>query len=370
MRAMLAVDLRVVLSLLVLLLVAAAGAAVWMDRRLRGGPGADALDVAPFGVLLLREGDGRLAYANPAARRQLGLVGEAVRLPEASWADELAAARARARADGAALVGVRGDGLPGGRAVRWWVAPREGGDLVFVEDVSAERRAAESARFLLSDLSHELRTPLATILTHLAVLGPDVVDDEVGRRSVGMLRAEAERMSRLVGRLLELGRLETGAELERVPVDLVTLAEEAIEGARPAAAERGIRLALEAEPGLPTVRGDADRLRQVLVNLLDNAVKHGTDGETVTVALEAGADGLACAVMDTGPGIPAEHLPYVTRRFYRAAPRADGGSGLGLALAAEIVRRHGAELVLDSRTEGPDRGTTARFVLPTDGSGG
>jgi signal transduction histidine kinase len=103
---------------------------------------------------------------------------------------------------------------------------------------------------------------------------------------------------------------------------------------------------------------------QVFLNLLDNVAKHCRPGDRAVVSLERAEEGVACAVRDTGPGIPAEHLPHISRRFYRAAPQAVEGSGLGLALVEEILHRHGSRLEIESRTEGDETGTCVRFVLP------
>ncbi len=112
--------------------------------------------------------------------------------------------------------------------------------------------------------------------------------------------------------------------------------------------------------------GAADRLHQVFLNLLENALLYCRPGDRVTISLRRTPKGVECVVCDTGPGIPAEHLPHITRPFYRAAPQAVPGSGLGLAIVEEVLRRHGSRLEIESRTEGPERGTQVRFVLPAE----
>jgi len=168
----------------------------------------------------------------------------------------------------------------------------------------------------------------------------------------------------MVHLMLELGRLETSPEIDRLPVDLVDLAERAISSLASQAQERGIHFSLEADSPLPTVWGDPDRLMQVFLNLLDNVLKHCRPGDQATIILRRTEGGVLCAVQDTGPGIPAEHLPHITRRFYRAAKQEVEGSGLGLALVEEILRRHGSRLEISSQTEG-ETGTCVQFVLPT-----
>ena len=250
------------------------------------------------------------------------------------------------------------------RTLRWWVAPWDGLDIVFLLDVTAQQRAEQAAGYLLSDLSHELRTPLATILTHLEILLLPDISTEIGRQSLRLLKEEARRMARLVNDMLQLGRLETATEIERRPVDLLAVVEGAVAQITPQAEERGIDIVLEAEAPLPLVVGDADRLKQVFLNLLDNAVKFSRPGDRAVVSLQQGEEGIVCTVYDNGPGIPAEHLPHVTRRFYRGVPQGQGGSGLGLALVAEILRRHDSRLHIESRTDGDETGTRVRFVLP------
>ncbi|MHB1134720.1 MAG: sensor histidine kinase [Chloroflexota bacterium] len=372
---MLVVELRPFLFFCLVLVVAALWLvpplAGWLHRRrLAASPTAGlgpALERAPLGVLVLGEGPA-LQFANHYARQTLALPPHQHTLPQSAWTDLLAQDRLEARTAGEASGRYRSLTLPGGEgslAARWWVVPQASGrDVVFLLDITAQGQAEAAARNLLNDVSHELRTPLATILTHLEVLGLPNLPVATSAQSLRLLKAEAKRMARLVQLMLELGRLEAGAEVERRPVDLVALAEEALGQLRPQAAERGIALSLAAEADLPRCLGDADRLRQVFLNLLDNAVKYCRPGDQASASLRRAGELIECVVEDSGPGIPAAQLPHVTRRFYRAAPQASDGSGLGLALVAEIVRRHGAELHIESESEGEATGTRVAFALP------
>ena len=371
---MLLFDLQWLLFGFLLLLVAAVAVAVWLDRRQRRKgdwealPGVEevrpVLERAPFGWLVL-EGLRTCRYANPYACRLLGLASLPCQLPETAWVHLLNEDRVAARLE----AGIGGHyrssvSLSSDQVVRWWVTPWGGLDLVFLLDVTTQQRAEQAARFLLSDLSHELRTPLATILTHLQVLRLPDIPEDIGRQSLHLLKGEARRMARLVNDMLELGRLETTVELERRPVDLLALVEEVVAQVTPQAEEREMRLSLEADAPLPPVVGDPDRLRQVFLNLLNNAITYSHPGDRVVVSLQREREGIACAVCDNGPGISAEHLPYLTRRFYRGVPQGEGGSGLGLALVKEILRRHQSRLEIESQTEGEETGTCVRFVLP------
>ncbi len=351
------------------------GLALWLDRWLRRRQRGDALpaelelqsvlDRAPLGLVILEELR-RCRYANPYARRLLGLDSPTCRLPDADWVHLLDEDRVAAHKEMAATGRYRSISLGANQTVRWWVTASGDLDLVFLLDTTASQQSEQATRFLLSDLSHELRTPLATLLTHLEVLRLPHIPSSTREQSVRLMQQEATRMTRLVHNLLELGRLETSAEIERRPVDLRSLTEGVIAQVRPQAEEKQIGLTLEADTPLPLAIGDADRLRQVLLNLLDNAVKYSRPGDRVTVALKHDAlrADLACEVRDSGPGIPAEHLPHLTRRFYRAASEQVGGSGLGLALAEEILRHHQSKLEITSRCEGEETGTTVRFTLP------
>lgn len=374
---MLVFDLRWLLFALLVALMAAVGVGNWLYRRLQyradpfaGLPGWAAivaeLDQAPFGLLVVEEA--RVCrYANPYARRLLGLPASGL-LPDVPWLVQIREDRAAVRREGASGGRYRSTFVPAEgdrpeRSAQWWLIPFGPMDLVFLLDVTDQRRAEEAARTLVNDLSHELRTPLATMLTHLEVLSLPSISEETGRQSIALLKAEARRMARLVHQMLELGRLETAGEIEQRPVDLLAVARQAVAQVAPQAAERGIALSLEADTPLPPCPGDEDRLRQVVLNLLDNAIKYSRPGDRAVLSLAREGAGVRCSVRDSGPGIPAEHLPSLTRRFYRAAPQEVEGSGLGLALVEEILRRHGSHLEVQSCTEGEETGTVVGFVV-------
>ncbi len=359
---MLILDLKLVLFI-VLVILSGAALAAWEFYRSRQRYGlGTTLESAPFGVVLLDEQ--QITYANGYARRAAGFAAVG-RLPEAPWLELLAADRAAARSDATGAGRYRSVAFPGGGAVRWWVTSVGLRDLLVLLDATVHPDGEEAARYLLNDLAHELRTPMATILTHAEILALPDIAPEVQQQSQQLLKEETRRMARLVNDMLELGRLETGAEIALRPVDLMALAEGAVRQIQPQAEARAMTVTLEAGAELPLVLGDEDRLRQVLLNLLDNALKYSRSGDRVTVELQARAGGLYCAVRDSGPGIAARHLPHLTRRFYRAAPRGIEGSGLGLSLAAEILRRHGSRLEIESRVE-PPSGTSVSFELQTE----
>jgi two-component system, OmpR family, phosphate regulon sensor histidine kinase PhoR len=354
-------------------------------REPRGAPAPPLLDRAPLGLLVLD--DDSINYANHQARDLLHL-GSSVRvaIPSTDWSDllreDLATARRVRVADPPGEGRFRTVSFPSDLTVRWWVSSHDDYDLVLLWDVTHEERVQRSGRALISDLGHELRTPLATLLTHLEILGLDyappseapqmtvpqvfartTLGEGVWKQSLQIAKREAQRMSRLVNDMLELGRLESAETLSRRPLDLAALAEEVVLQTMAPAREYGLKVELVAGSGLPLVLGNGDRLRQALLNLLDNALKYGGRGAAVTVALEREEFGIACAVCDTGPGIAPEHLSRVGQRFYRAASETIEGSGLGLSVVHEVLRLHGSELAITSPVN-DGRGTCVRFLLP------
>ena len=219
------------------------------------------------------------------------------------------------------------------------------------------RRLLESQRQLLADTSHELRNPLTVIRTNLDLLRQDV--DPTTRQEVAAeTDEEAERMSRLVGDLLFLGREQETVALELAPLQLDQLAAQLVERFRQIAPAHRILLA-RTEPIV--VRGDAGRLRQLLDNLLDNAVRYTPPGGRVTIAVERDGSDARIVVEDSGVGIPPEHLPRIFDRFYRVDParnRATGGTGLGLAIVKYVATAHGGRVSAES-----DVGRGSRFVV-------
>jgi len=248
---------------------------------------------------------------------------------------------------------------------------REQGEAQELTSALAAHDAEQRTRFLLNDLAHELRTPLATLLTHLEVLRLPNISPEQRQQSIQLMQVEGKRMARLLHDMLELARLETAADIAHRPLHLRALLDDVIADMTPQADARQITLTLQTDSSLPLVVGDVDRLKQVFLNLLDNALKYSRAGDHIIVAARATDErnAIACAVCDSGPGIPPEHLPHVTRKFYRVAPGASEGSGLGLTLVAEVLRRHQSELHIESRSDGDETGSCVRFVLPCAESG-
>lgn len=229
------------------------------------------------------------------------------------------------------------------------------------------RQRQDAAQQALRQLTHEVRAPLTTIRMQVEIARIPEIPAKAREAALKVIQAEAQQTTRLIEALADLGTLDLSDNDEAAarPVNLTLIAEEAVAQALPRAEERQIALTLHADPNLPLIPGDANRLKQVFLNLLDNAVKYCRPGDRaeVSLTLARARDAIACEVRDTGPGIPKAHLPYVTQRLYRAQADVEG-SGLGLAIVEAILRRHGSRLTIESETEGDATGTTFRLKLP------
>ena len=237
------------------------------------------------------------------------------------------------------------------------------------------RQADQAKTAFISDVSHELRTPLTVIKGTIETLQDGAMDDLSGREPLlASMSRETERLIVLVNDLLVLTRADAGAlNLQLRLVDLGELARSRCKALERVASQRQVcvRIVIDSSPvGQDTykVLADADRLAQVLDNLLDNAIRYSPPGGEVRVTLAREGDQVACRVADTGSGIPARHLPFIFDRFYRADPargRADGGSGLGLAIVRSLVLAHGGRTAASSIES---QGTTVTFWLPAAGA--
>jgi two-component system OmpR family sensor kinase len=224
--------------------------------------------------------------------------------------------------------------------------------------------SVESMRRFTADASHELRTPISILRTGLEVALRKERSGEEYRELLRENLAEIQRVQRIVEALLTLARMPDGEDRQaaRGPVDLATVVSGAVEAIRPLAEERRIGIEERLAPAA-TVRGDADLLRLMAVNLLDNAVKFTPDGSRVHVAVEAGPEGMRLEVRDEGPGIPPKDRPYVFDRFFRGQGRRAGSAagGLGLSLVRWVAESHGGSVqLIDTAGDG----ATFEVVLP------
>jgi len=234
-------------------------------------------------------------------------------------------------------------------------------------EMTTRLRAARQMQIdFVANVSHELRTPLTAVKGLVETLRDGAVDDpQVRDRFLETVEGETDRLIRLVNDLLILSRADSEAlNLQLESVDLVQLAAATVDRMAARADAREVVLRVEARRRVSTVVADPDRIEQVLVNLLDNAIKYSRPGAVVTIDVDDGPGRMVTVrVRDEGIGIPAEDLPRIGERFYRAdkaRARAVGGSGLGLAIARALVGAHGGRLWVASE-EG--RGTVVTFTL-------
>jgi two-component system phosphate regulon sensor histidine kinase PhoR len=247
------------------------------------------------------------------------------------------------------------------------------GYVLVLHDVTELRHLEVIRRDFVANVSHELRTPLTAIKGYAeTLLGPAGDDRETARKFLAVIDRHSERLGRLIEDLLTLSDLELGRMPMRVGEVAVEMAvEDVLQILDEPAARAGVSLTASVAPDTPEILADPDRFRQVLINLVDNAIKYTQPGGRVIVRA-ASADGrrvpmVEVAIEDTGMGIPAQDLPRLTERFFRvdkARSRALGGTGLGLAIVKHIVQAHGGEL---SITSALGRGTTVRTFFPTAG---
>ncbi len=246
----------------------------------------------------------------------------------------------------------------------------DGRILLVIHDLSEVRRVERTRREFVANVSHELRTPLTTIKASVETLQEGALDDPPAARTfLGRIDGEVDRMTLLVADLLELSRLESGQMTPRLtPVNLAILAEEAIDRLRSRAQRKQLTLVDAVSGETPPVLADPDMLRQVLSNLLENAVKYTAGGGSVTISAAVLGTSVVTSVADTGIGIAREHLPHVFERFYKVErARREGGTGLGLAIVKHIVQVHGGEVRVESR-EGEGSTFSFSLTIPPAGS--
>ena len=242
-----------------------------------------------------------------------------------------------------------------------------------VEQLEREHTELEKLERVRKDfvinVSHELRTPLASIQGYTETLMDGALEDQANNmRFLGIIRQNAERLASLTADLLTLSRIEMRRqELKLAPYSASELLTEVVDTVFPIARKKQIRLEQQSSPEADSVYCDAEALHQILINLLDNAMKYTPDGGAITVGTRRqGASRIEIFVKDTGVGIPAEDVPRLFERFYRvdkARSRELGGTGLGLAIVKHLVLAQGGEVRVESVL---DQGSTFSFTLPAE----
>ena len=331
-------------------------------------------DVLPVGVLHL-DVSRRVDRANARAHEILGigpgrLLGRTVM---ETFLDTRADALVSGVPEGGAATGELRLGSGESRGVVLRVQrPAGDGTWIVLEDVTELRRLQQIRTEFIDNLSHELRTPLSTVSLLAETLARDAESPEVPPRMrdrITKVEVETGHLVQMVSELLDLARIEGGGELQLTDdVDLGRLAASSAERLRLFAERQGVTLSIHAEAA-PTVHGDEDRLGQVIVNLVHNAVKFSPGGGEVTVAVRPVGEDVVTSVTDHGIGISKADRVRIFERFYKAdrARVRGGGTGLGLAIARHVVERHGGRIWVESE-EG--RGSTFSFAIPVDGGPG
>jgi len=341
----------------------------WRERSARAEARlatAEAVFAAIPDPQILLDGQRRIIRANPAAIEFVGIVPEGSDLAASLRNPAILSAADAVLAGGPARIVDFTLTVPVERVMQARIARVEGVSLegvaaiVTLHDITALKLAEQMRADFVANAGHELKTPLASLVGFIETLLGAARDDTVAReRFLGIMRGEAGRMTRLVDDLLSLSRIELNehvAPTSRVP--LASLIEQVADALELRAGERGMRLSLVLPEDLPEVQGDEDELAQVFQNLIDNAIKYGKPNTEITIAARAGEPLTATsslvhiAVTDRGDGIPSEHLPRLTERFYRvdtARSRELGGTGLGLAIVKHILNRHRGRLEISSR---------------------
>ncbi|SHI92163.1 two-component system, OmpR family, sensor histidine kinase ResE [Desulfosporosinus lacus DSM 15449] len=244
------------------------------------------------------------------------------------------------------------------------MAENEGirGHVAVLRDVTASLRAEKSRREFLASVTHELRTPLHLIQGYLEAIQDEVIPKDQNEEYIDLVLEEAKRLARLVQELQEINWLERGQVIQPVAIDLENFMVDIDQRFQGRAQELGVNL--EICKGSGQLLADPDRLLQVFINLLDNALGHTPRGKTVRVLMVEEQNEISLAVQDEGEGIPKEALPYIFDRFFRvnkARSRKDGGMGLGLAIVRQIVEAHGGNVRVESDM---GKGTTFWISLP------
>ena len=248
----------------------------------------------------------------------------------------------------------------------------EGGVMVVNHDVTEQHKTEEMRREFVANVSHELRTPLTNIRSYAETLadGAGEIPPDMEKNFLGVILNESDRMTHIVQDLLTLSRFDSGkSELKLAPFSFEQSIRDIYNAVLLEAQRHGHVLTVELEPDLPEIIGDRDRILQVMMNVVSNAIKYTPDGGTGRIRISAGRAGekVWMEVSDNGIGIPAEDRPRIFERFYRvdkARSRESGGTGLGLSIAKEIVDRHQGSI---GPVDRPGPGLTIRIELPIGG---
>lgn len=244
------------------------------------------------------------------------------------------------------------------------VSDHNPGALILIQDLTELRSLQTMRREMVGNISHEFRTPLAGVKAMVETLQDGAMrEPELAKDFLSRIEVEVDRMTQLVTELTELSRIETGkAELRIEHLELNTLLEEVISELKPQVERQNLTLETTLAEDLPTIPADKDRLRQVMINLIHNAIKFNRPGGDIRVSTKLSGDSVIVEVADTGIGVAKENLPHIFERFYKAdRARTGHGSGIGLAIVKHVVEAHGGKVRAKSEQ---GRGSTFTFNLP------
>lgn len=319
--------------------------------------------------VVMTDGQGLVLLANPAAERLFGFLEAAAKgrpLIEAIRDYEIAGLFKRCIETSLEQTGEVDSS--GSRFLRVIVVPLAGkkpaGTLLLFQDLTEMRSVQTMRREFVGNVSHELRTPLTAIKAIVETLQDGAMEDQaVARDFLDKIDGEVDGMTEMVSELIELSRIETGkVKLKLEPVNVSQLVEEGVGHLSHQAERQKVSLSTEVTPDLPDPQADKGRVRQVLVNIVHNAIKFTPPGGKISVSARRLDDSILFEVTDTGIGISKEDLPHIFERFFKAdRSRSSGGTGLGLAIARHTVYAHGGSIRAQSE-EG--KGSTFSFSVP------
>ena len=316
--------------------------------------------------------DGQLIHSNPAAERMLQTKLDSDTLYEPLFGDIAPLAQVLSAPSGGYIEGERG---VRGRTLALLLAPfsgesQEGGALVVLRDVTEQHKVEEQRKEFVANVSHELRTPLTNIRSYAETLADNAGDlpPEMQRNFLGVILNESDRMTHIVQDLLTLSRFDSGrSELKLTQFPFDRALRDLYHAVLLEAQRHRHEIILDIPDGLPEIRADRERILQVMMNVVSNAIKYTPDGGRIAISAGQAGSRVWMEVEDNGIGIPPEDRERIFERFYRvdkARSRQSGGTGLGLSIATEIMNRHEGSLSLVER-EGP--GTTVRMELNVEG---
>jgi len=239
----------------------------------------------------------------------------------------------------------------------------EVGQAIVMQDITHLKELDRIKSEFVTTVSHDLRSPLTAILGYVELIERAGSVNDQQREFIRRVRLSVDQMTRLVSDLLDLGRIEAGLDAARETTPISVLARYALDGLRSAAEVKRLEIEPHLPDDLPMVRGDPFRLRQMIGNLLENAIKYTPNGGRIRIRSGVEGEQVILRISDSGPGIPAADQPYIFDKFYRGSnvPDESGGTGLGLSIVKSIVDNHQGRIWVDSQ---PGQGTTFTVVLP------